>query len=112
MESKHAHVAVLELEPGADTAAPGAAVTVALCGHWQHEGRCRWPHRTDVTSLVGRALDVRVVFAAPSSEVDEVRSRIAAGLARGELTGPDGRISRWRVVREAAVEAREADRLS
>ena len=25
------------MEPDADVQAPGAAVTVALCGHWEHE---------------------------------------------------------------------------
>jgi len=32
-----AHEAVLVTEPDADVRAPGAAVTVALCGHWDHE---------------------------------------------------------------------------
>ena len=30
--------AELLLADDTDPAAPGAAVTVALCGHWEHEG--------------------------------------------------------------------------
>jgi hypothetical protein len=33
------HEAHLELEPGTDPAAVGAAVTTALCGHWEQKGR-------------------------------------------------------------------------
>ena len=98
----HAHEAVLELAPGADAAAPGAAVTVELCGHWQHKGTCRWPHRTSVVSQDGSSLTVRVLFAAPTADRDEARRRIGSGLRRGELTGPTGQVHRWRVVREAA----------
>ena len=32
------HEGELELPTGADPAAVGAAVTTALCGHWEHEG--------------------------------------------------------------------------
>jgi hypothetical protein len=102
----HAHEAVLELDADsdadADAAAPGAAVTVELCGHWRHEGSCRWPHRTSVMSRTGRALTVRVLYAASPAERYEARRRIAAGLNRGELAGPGGRVHRWRVVREGA----------
>ena len=113
----HAHEAVLELETDDGAAAPGAAVTLELCGHWQHEETCRWPHRTFVTSLVGRVLSARVLYAASPSELGEVRSRIAAGLNRGELTGPDGAVHRWRVRREGVSrplegEASLADELS
>jgi hypothetical protein len=113
----HAHEAVLELETDADDAAPGAAVTLELCGHWQHEGSCRWPHRTLVTSLVSRVLSVRVLYAGSPSELSEVRSRIAAGLNRGELTDPGGTVHRWRVRREGLSrplegEASLADELS
>jgi hypothetical protein len=105
----HAHEAVLELEAGADAAAPGAAITVELCGHWKHEGTCRWPHRTSVISLVGRVLSARVLYAASPSELHEVRSRLAAALNRGELTGPDGHVHRWRVRREGISHPLECD---
>jgi hypothetical protein len=31
----------LRLLPEADPAEVGAAVTIELCGHWEHEGGCR-----------------------------------------------------------------------
>lgn len=105
----HVHEAVLELEAGADAAAPGAAITVGLCGQWQHEGACRWPHRTLVHSAVGRVVGLRVLYAAWPPDVPEVRSRIAAALGRGELTGPDGRASRWRLRREGGAELLESE---
>jgi hypothetical protein len=37
MRQAFAHEAVLVMEPDADVRAPGAAVAVALCGHWDHE---------------------------------------------------------------------------
>jgi hypothetical protein len=96
----HAHEAVLELAADDGAAAPGAAVTVGLCGHWRHDGPCRWPHATSVASRSGRTLTVRVLYAAPPPERDEVRLRIAAALNGGELTGPGGQVHRWSVVRE------------
>jgi hypothetical protein len=36
MREAFAHEAVLVMEPDADMRAPGAAITVALCGHWDH----------------------------------------------------------------------------
>ena len=107
MVPTHAHRAVLELDAGADAAAPGAAVTVELCGHWQHEGACRWPHRTEVLFQADRVLGVQVLFEASLAEVHEVRCRIAASLWRGELKGPAGRISRWRVLREGTSQLPE-----
>jgi hypothetical protein len=43
------HEAAIDVADGADPRAPGGAITVALCGHWEHEPPCRWPHHTDIT---------------------------------------------------------------
>jgi hypothetical protein len=85
------HEAELRLEPDADAAAPGGAVTVALCGHWEHEGPCRWPHNNDVSSADGVAR-FRTLFVAPPAEEPEVRSRIDAALGTGD----------WSVLRTGA----------
>ena len=50
MVQAYAHEGSLELADGADDRAPGAAVTVSLCGHWDHEGDCRWRHHTSGSS--------------------------------------------------------------
>lgn len=105
----HAHEAVLAIEADDGAAAPGAAVTVELCGHWRHEGACRWPHSTSVVSLADRLLTVRVLFVASRADLAEVRARIAAGLERGEIEGPDGRVHRWRVRQAAASEPLESE---
>jgi hypothetical protein len=78
----------LELVEGLDPAAVGAAVTVELCGHWEHEGACRWPHNSAIDAARTPAL-FRTLFAAGETEAQEVRERIERVL-RGA--------SAWRVV--------------
>jgi hypothetical protein len=58
-------------------------VTVALCGSWDHEGTCRWPHHTSVDRSVSPAA-VRVVYAVADDELDEVRALIEDALGRGD----------------------------
>jgi hypothetical protein len=109
MVEAFAHEGSLELADGADARAPGAAVTVSLCGHWDHEGDCRWRHHTAVVERDGSTLTVRTVFASDSADEPEVRARIVAALESGTLVGPDG-VSRWEVVRQEAVDLRPSDR--
>ena len=86
------------LDPGSDERALGGAVTVALCGHWEHEGDCGWPHLT-VTEAVSEGLvHVRTTVTVGEDEEDEVRRRFHAALSSGTLTGPDGAVSSWRLV--------------
>jgi hypothetical protein len=80
------HEAELRLDPGADERAPGGAVTVALCGDWDHEGACRWPHNSAIVAD-GDRWRLRTVFLAPLAEEGEVRHRIDRGLRQtGEWT--------------------------
>jgi hypothetical protein len=73
------HEAELVLEAGTDPRAPGGAVTVALCGSWDHEGPCRWPHNNEIDAD-GSQARFRTVFAAVPPEEDEVRARIEEAL--------------------------------
>jgi hypothetical protein len=91
---EHDNEALVRLEGDGDERAPGAAITVALCGHWEHQSMCRWPH-LNVTERTGEGLLVRTSFDAPASEVAEVRRRINDALASGQLMGPDGRVTCW-----------------
>jgi hypothetical protein len=75
----YVHEVELVLEPGADERAPGGAVTVALCGHWDHHGPCRWPHNNAI-ELDGRRGRMRTVFVAPEQDEAEVRERIDQGV--------------------------------
>jgi len=90
----------LRLEPGGDPRAPGGAITVALCGHWDHEGPCRWPHLTSAHTADDH-LEVNVRLTCPDSDRETVLARIEAALATGFLLGPDGRKTRWTVLPDA-----------
>jgi hypothetical protein len=80
--------AELALEPGFDPAAVGAAVTTELCGHWEHEGPCRFPHNSAIDAERDPAR-FRTLFVADGDDADNVRSRVENVLREG--TG-------WRLV--------------
>ena len=86
MTSRRAYVyeAELELAPGADSRAPGGAVTVALCGHWDHEGPCRWPHYSEIDTDHAPAR-LCTVFACPEEEVDDVHAAIDAAVRNADV---------------------------
>jgi hypothetical protein len=108
----YAHEAVVIVHPGGDCAAPGGAITVALCGHWDHEPPCPLaPHHTDATPADDDAVRIRVLFAADPADEQRVRSLIEEALSSGRLTGPDGRVTRWMLKSSAAgtIRPEEAD---
>jgi len=88
----------LSLSGARDSRAPGGAVTVALCGHWDHEGACRWPHLSTIEESNDGLHRLTVQFNALDEELDEVESKIQAALASGHLVGPDGRETTWRTL--------------
>lgn len=79
-----------------DPAALGGAVTTELCGHWEHDGQCRWPHFTS-PAVEGDEGVVTVYFDAPAEEKGLVRERIRSALGAGTLVGPDGTTTTWRL---------------
>ena len=96
MRQAFAHDAVLIMESDADVRAPGAAVAVVLCGHWDHEPPCRLaPHRVDADPIDGE-LHVRILFATEPDKEHEVRSLIELALS-GQATFPDGFATPWRL---------------
>jgi hypothetical protein len=116
MPQPFVHCAELKLAAGADAAAPGGAVTIALCGSWDHEGGCRWPHQTAAELRDGRT-STRVVFVADREQEENVRSLIREALANGRCTGPDGLVSEWTLLTDhagtlTAEEAELAERIS
>jgi hypothetical protein len=110
MRQAFAHEAVLAMEPDADVRAPGAAVTVALCGHWDHEPPCPMaPHHVGAQDHGGE-LRVRIVFAAEPGTEARVRQLIDLALS-GQLKFPDGFATPWRLraSRPAEVSAEETE---
>jgi hypothetical protein len=73
------HEARLQMGDGVDPAAPGAAVTIALCGSCDHEGPCRWPHNNDA-EVSGAAVTFRTLFVAPAADETVVRAKIERAL--------------------------------
>jgi hypothetical protein len=116
MRQPYVHEAVLTMAPEADTRAPGGAITVALCGHWEHPPPCPLAAHHTAVERDGAGVRVRTVFAADAGTEGEVRARIDRALADGALTGPDGALTRWDLVSSAAGSIRPdetalADRL-
>lgn len=98
-DMRHAfvHEAVIAMEPNADARAPGAAVTVALCGSWDHDPPCPLaPHHTRADRS-GDELRVRTLFATEPEREADARRRIETALSAGELRDPDGVTTRWQV---------------
>ena len=96
MRQAFAHEAILVMEPEADERAPGAAVAVALCGHWDHEPPCPLsPHRVHA-DRVDHDLHVRVLFVAEPEAEYEVRRRIEQALSR-QWRFPDGFTTPWQL---------------
>lgn len=80
MRETFAHDAVLMMDPGADTAAPGAAITTALCGHWEHQPPCPLaPHHTEAARR-GEEVHLRILFATEPEREPDVRLRIEKAL--------------------------------
>lgn len=97
MRQAFAHDAVVIMDADADTGAPGAAVTVELCGHWTHEPPCPLaPHHTGAERS-GDEVRLRILFATEPAAEAEVRGRIETALSRASLDGPGGVTTRWRL---------------
>ena len=106
----YAHDATVTLLPDADDHAPGGAVTVALCGSWDHEPPCPLaPHATAATRGSDGEVRLRILFAATPADVAQVRRRIDDALAAGTLDGPDGVTTTWQFRGSAPSEVAEGE---
>ncbi|MFJ4849226.1 MULTISPECIES: hypothetical protein [unclassified Streptomyces] len=96
MRKAFAHEAVVVLAAGGDERAPGGAITVELCGGWEHEGPCPLAaHHTAVSPGADGGLLLRVLFAAEPADEAAVRARIDAALAAGALGREPAPDTRW-----------------
>jgi hypothetical protein len=90
-----AHEAVLVVPPDEDERAPGAAITIELCGSTDHEPPCPLaPHFVDARR-VRDELHIRVLFSVVPERETEVRDRIASALG-----------ARWEVQSDGAAPVR------
>ena len=98
MREAYAHDAVLIMEPDADIRAAGAAITVALCGHWKHEPPCPLAAHHTAARREGDRVRLRILFATEPARLAEVRTKIAEALRA------------WQVVEEEPGEITDAER--
>ncbi|WP_426505041.1 hypothetical protein ACPPVO_46000 [Dactylosporangium sp. McL0621] len=116
MRDAFAHTALLDMSADADERAPGAAITVALCGALEHEPPCPLAAHHTAATRDGDAVRLRVLFASEPGDEARTRERIDAALAAGAWPGPDGVVVRW-VLRGsgaagiAAADVEHAERL-
>ncbi|SDS65868.1 hypothetical protein SAMN04489743_0549 [Pseudarthrobacter equi] len=126
MRAAYVHAASLRMGYDGDTGASGAAITLALCGQWEHPPPCPLAaHHTATTRTSAQqnaaqqhgvqqddmTLNLRTVFAAEPEQEGEVRRRIRAALAQGSQTGPEGTTSRWTLLADEAGELTAAERI-
>lgn len=117
MRRAYVHEAVLVMQPDADLRAPGAAITAALCGHWEHEPPCPLAAHHTRAERVGVRVLLRTLFATEPATEHVVRGRIDLALAAGRMQGPDAGVTRWRLHSSGrsdltAEEAGSAERLT
>ena len=112
MRRAFAHHAELVMPASADEGAPGAAITVALCGHWEHEPPCPLaPHHTAV-DRDGDTLRIRTLFATEPDRAEEVHRRIDQALRAGELPASDEPArprARWQLRHSAPAQVSGAE---
>jgi hypothetical protein len=93
----YAHSAIVAMRPGCSPNALGGAITVALCGHWDHTPPCPLAPHYVTASPDGETVAVRILFATEPSNERRVRSLIGEALATGELAVPDGGVATWQL---------------
>ena len=91
------HDAVVAMQPGGSPEALGGAITIALCGHWDHSPPCPLASHYVASFPGGETVTLRVLFATDPANEQRVRSLIGEALATGQLTGPDGRVATWQL---------------
>jgi hypothetical protein len=105
-----AHAATVTIAPDGDVDALGAAITVALCGHWEHDPPCPLaPHHTRA-ERTGDVVRLRTLFAVAPELESDVRRRIETALRSSRLIGPGGGVTSWRLQASGREEVLEQER--
>ena len=108
MRRAYAHEAVLWMAADGDVRAPGAAVTAALCGQWEHQSPCPLaPHHVEAVRDE-TTVRLRILFATEPGDEPEVRRRIDLALS-GQWEPPGGLPASWELRGSAPVAVRPAE---
>jgi hypothetical protein len=110
MRQAFAHDALLQMAPDADAAAPGAAVTEALCGQVDHEPPCPLAPHASSADRGENGLRLRILFAAEPDQEALVRARIDGALSAGRTRGPRGATARWALLSSEPGRVRTGER--
>jgi hypothetical protein len=102
--------AVLTMDPSADDRAPGAAITLALCGSLAHEPPC--PLAAHFTGAVrsGDEVRLRILFATPPEDESRVRGLIREALAAGGGPNDHGETVTWQLRSDSPSPVRPDER--
>lgn len=104
------HDAVLDMAPDAELNGPGGAVTLALCGAFDHPPPCPIaPHATR-SDRGADGVAVRVLFATEAHREAEVRALIDGALAAGSTSTPEGARVEWTFRSSAPGTVTDAER--
>jgi hypothetical protein len=111
MREPYVHEATVAMGPDGDVRGPGAAITLELCGSWEHQPPCALAAHHTQPERDGETVLLRVVFAAEPEHENDVRRRIDRALRTGSVTGPDGITTYWefRASKTGALSPAEAD---
>lgn len=80
--------ALLLMGPDSDARAPGAAITLELCGSWDHDPPCPMAAHHTRSQRDGDRLRVHVIFVCEPADETEVRRRIILALQAGPTPCP------------------------
>lgn len=103
MLTPYVHQATLAMSPEADLDAAGAAITLELCGSWDHTPPCRVPHHVHAERM-GTTVSLRVLFATEPENEQDVRRRIVEALSSGSVTDRAGASIQWEFGSSTAAE--------
>lgn len=104
------HEAELTMAEDGDDRDPGAVITLALCGSWEHPPPCPLAAHHTAVDRSGDRLTLRVVFASRPADESEVRRRIDEALTGRQGPGPDGFEVGWSVLSSGPDTLRPAER--
>jgi hypothetical protein len=109
----YAHTGTVRLTSGAADAV-AAAITVALCGRWDHDGPCPLaPHHTSwhPDPSTPAIIHTRTIYAVQAARQHDAVDHIREGLAAERLVAPDGATATWRLLddRPSPIEPHEVD---